>query len=73
MPAVPTVRTCVAVPIASRITVAEPDAYKTSPAVVTVFFGIAVDAVSNADFTEAGVAAVVVEVELVESIRVVTP
>jgi hypothetical protein len=44
-----------------------------SPAVVTVFFGIAVPAKSKADFTLFGVAAVVVEVDEVESVSVVTP
>ena len=44
-----------------------------SPAVVTVFFGIAVPAKSKADLTLFGVAAVVVEVDEVESVSVVTP
>jgi hypothetical protein len=35
-----------AVPMPSRATVAEPEAYRMSPAVVTVFFGIAVPAKS---------------------------
>jgi hypothetical protein len=44
-----------------------------SPSVVTVFFGIAVPAKSKADFRLFGVAAVVVEVDEVESVSVVTP
>jgi hypothetical protein len=45
-PAVPTESTWLAVPIPNRATVAEPEAYRMSPAVVTVFFGIAVPAKS---------------------------
>jgi len=41
-----TLRTCEAVPIPNRATVAEPEAYRMSPAAVTVFFGIAVPAKS---------------------------
>jgi len=41
-----TLRTCEAVPMPNRATVAEPEAYRMSPAAVTVFFGIAVPAKS---------------------------
>jgi len=41
-----TLSTWLAVPIPNRATVAEPEAYRMSPAVVTVFFGIAVPAKS---------------------------
>ena len=44
-----------------------------SPAAVTVFFGIAVPAKSKADFTLFGVAAVVVEVDEVESVSWTMP
>jgi len=44
-----------------------------SPAAVAVFFGIAVPAKSYALLTLFGVAAVVVEVDEVESVSVVTP
>jgi hypothetical protein len=41
-----TLKTWLAVPIPNRATVAEPEAYRMSPAAVTVFFGIAVPAKS---------------------------
>jgi hypothetical protein len=44
-----------------------------SPAAVTVFFGIAVPAKSKADLTLFGVAAVVVEVDEVESVSWTIP
>jgi hypothetical protein len=44
-----------------------------SPSAVTVFFGIAVPAKSKADFTLFGVAAVVVEVDEVESVSWTMP
>jgi hypothetical protein len=45
-----------------------------NPCAIWIIFADTADpAASNASFTEAGVAAVVVEVELVESVRVVTP